>query len=325
MRVMEDSCKKLNDRIEALFGGLQYVKIDVRFFADQDVRMRYWIGAVLRNRFLFAANQVFDENGVSLRRILDTISLPEEHFLYRYLRGGAPKGFLFDCSSLPGRGSGFTLEANRIYSFSLVIIGDRIKYKSLFMDALKIMIESGFGVPVVPLQLIGCSEESVRMSCMQDILLEADAVKCRLYFDTPVSLVQATGHERGRGFQNKLNNFPSFYQFMRSLVYRLLTLNILYSDKGLFNSKDEMDSFVNIFIAQSTDAALLSADIRQETCYSSPKAGKDSVYTMKGFIGTLCYEEVPSVYIPLILFGSDLGVGSNVNYGLGNYRVTFIQ
>ena len=26
---MEDSCKKLNDRIEALFGGLQYVKIPV--------------------------------------------------------------------------------------------------------------------------------------------------------------------------------------------------------------------------------------------------------------------------------------------------------
>lgn len=319
---MDDSYKKINKQATALLEDLQAYKIDIRFFAEQNVQMRYWIGAVLRNRFLYAAAHVFDEQGTSLLNILNTFALPEHHFLYKQLCGGFPKGFLFDSCSLPGHGSGFLLESDKVYSFSLIIIGNQIKYKFLFVHALKLMLEEGFGTPIVPLTIIDIKEEVIQM---QQASLSVENVTCKLHFKTPVSLVQASGCKMGGGFQNKLNNFPSFYQFMRSLIYRLATLEILYSNQNFFGSKDEMDAFVDNFIIQSAEASLLSAEIKLKTCYSSPKIGQNNVYTMRGFTGTLCFSNVSSYFIPFILLGVDLGVGSNINYGLGHYDVTLIQ
>ena len=87
--------------IENLLRGLTVCRLTVRFFTEERVSMKFWIGSVLRNRFLYAADHIFDEQGISLRQHIDTLSITEDHFLYRQLRGGFRKGFLFDCSTLP--------------------------------------------------------------------------------------------------------------------------------------------------------------------------------------------------------------------------------
>lgn len=304
-----------------LISGLFSHRMTVRFFTDTPVQMKYWIGAVLRNRFLYAAESVQGDNGVSLRDIIDTLPLPEEHFFYKQLRGGFPKGFLFDCSSLPNRNSGFTLEPDRVYSFSLILIGNNIKYGHLFEQALQIMIGNGFGTPVAPMHLIEISHgEIIRMP-----KIDADpaTAKIMLEFKTPVCLMSNAGRI-GNGFQNKLNNFPSFYQFMRSLSYRLVTLSILYSDSVRLDSKDEMDRMIDDYISGSGEAVLLSADIINRRCYSTPKKGKDNVYTMNGYTGKLCFGNVPSHYVPLISFGTGFGVGMDINYGLGCFGIDIL-
>lgn len=305
-----------------LMKGLNYYRINVRFLAEKQVRMKFWIGAVLRNRFLFAADNVVDANGRSLRNIIDTITLPESHFLYKQLQGGFPKGFFLDCSSLPRNASGFTIESNRVYSFSLILVGNHINYKRLYVEALKKTLEDGFGAPIEPIHVIDVSD--AEEICMQDLVLGVDRVALELQLNTPVELTQKTS-EVGNGYKNKLNNFPSFYQLLRSVAYRLLTLRLLYTDDvDAFESKDKMDGFIDVYIAQAVEAVLLNANIRHERCYAPPKQGHDNLYTMRGYIGRLCFANVPSRYFPLLWFASGVGVGNNVNYGLGNFSVCLL-
>ena len=73
--------------MENLLQNLSVSRLTVRFFAQERVSMKFWIGAVLRNRFLYAADQVLDEQGLSLRRHIDTLPLPQDHFLYKQLQG----------------------------------------------------------------------------------------------------------------------------------------------------------------------------------------------------------------------------------------------
>lgn len=69
--------------METLLRSLSACRLMVRFFAEEPVSMKHWIGAVLRNNFLYAAESIKDVQGISLRQIIETLPLPEDHFLYR--------------------------------------------------------------------------------------------------------------------------------------------------------------------------------------------------------------------------------------------------
>ena len=124
------------------------------------------------------------------------------------------------------------------------------------------------------------------------------------------------------GYQGKLNNFPSFYQFMRSLTYRLVTLCILYAECRRFDTRDEMDNRIEQWISSSVEAILLRADIQYERLLSTPKTDNDTLYSMGGYTGRLIFGDVPSVFFPVLSEGSTFGVGGEINYGLGQYEVT---
>ena len=148
----------------------------------------------------------------------------KDHFLYRQLKGGFPKGFFFDCSDLPAEARGFTLDANRIYTFSMVLIGNQSKYKPLYVEALRQMITRGFGHPVVSMTLIDITEISSRSE--PDPVAESATVNVQLHFKTPVCLMHPS-KKSVEGYQGKLNNFPSFYQFYA--VVNLSSGHIMYS------------------------------------------------------------------------------------------------
>lgn len=302
--------------MDDIFKKLPFCRMRVRFFASAEVASRYWIGAVLRNRFLYAADSVTDRQGLSLRQIIDTLPLPDNHFLYRQLKGGFPKGFFLDCSELPFDNKGFILESERIYTFTIVLVGNMAEYKSMYIDAAKKMLCSGFGHPVVPMTVLDITEEEHSTSPVYKY--GDEPVDLHLVFKTPVCLVRVS-KDGGRGFQNKLNNFPSFYQFMRSLVYRWVTLSILYDGNSQFGSLDEMEEWIEHSISSSYKPMLLRANLFYMRLLGTPKVGEDTLYSMGGYSGRLIFGNVSSALLPVLHAGSQFGVGADINYGLGQF------
>lgn len=322
--------------IPQILQHLSFHRMNIRFYPQETIRMNYWIGAVWRNRFLYAAESVRDESGQSLRVLLDTLPLVENHLYYKQLAGGFPKGFLFDCSLLPGASGSFTLAKERIYTVSLVLIGNCVGYYPLFIEALQRMFAEGFGQPLTPLTLIDICEEggSLLYSGHGHFLNKPSSVyqlpsqpdkpaetTVGLRFKTPVSLMNPAKRNLGEGYQSKLNNFPSFYQFIRSLTYRLMTLHMLYVDPGSMPDKDTHAAATETFIRPAGRALLLEATLCYEKRHSTPREGETAVYTFGGYTGTLVFGQVDTRFLPLLVFGSYLGVGNDINYGLGIYEV----
>lgn len=129
----------------SLLEGFYFHCLDIRFYPSDTIQMPYWIGAVLRNRFLYAASQVKDSEGKTLFGWLDELPLPESHPCYKNLTGGFPKGYWFDCTTLPSGHKDFTLEKERVYTFSLMIVGHLNRLVPLFVEALQKMCNDGFG------------------------------------------------------------------------------------------------------------------------------------------------------------------------------------
>lgn len=308
--------------MENILHRLSFSRLTLRFVAQERVSMKFWIGSVLRNRFLYAAEQVYDEYGVSLRRHIDTLPLPQEHFLYKQLQGGFPKGYLFDCSALPYDAPGFTLEENQEYTLSLVLIGNMVVHKHLFIEALQVMLQTGFGHPIVSLTPIEITESQPQCYLASGRYISDAETTLELSLKTPVCLF-STSKKDGNGFQSKMNGFPSFYQFMRSLTYRLVTLSILYTDNPIPLDKEQMDSLINQYIQPAVQALLLQADLNWEKRNSTPKKGANTIYTMGGYTGRLLFRGVSVHYLPLLKFAEALGVGADINYGLGSFRVRY--
>ena len=304
----------------AILQQLTYRKIDIRFFVEKNIEISAWPGAILRNRFLYAAESILCADGLSLHQHLSTIPLVENHPFYNQFKGGFPKGFFFDCSSLSHSGNKLTLRKERIYRFSLVLVGSCIDYYPFFLMALERMFADGIGNPRVSLKLVDCSEVDFNNF---DLTLQSSDKKgeLSLIFNTPIALVNTT-RVGDNGYQNKLNNFPSFYQFMRSFLYRLTTLEMLYvSPNDLSLMPNEIDSAIESYIADTYTSFLTRADLTYEKLYSTPRVGANNVYVFGGYSGTLSFDNVSSHYLRLLESFYPLCVGNDINFGLGNFSI----
>lgn len=322
--------------ILSLLEGFYFHCLDIRLYPSSSIQMPYWIGAVLRNRFLYAASQVVGEDGRTLFDLLDNLPISDSHSCYKTFAGGFPKGYWFDCTTLPSGHRGFTLEKERVYTFSLMIVGSLAQYATMFVEALQRMCNDGFGYPQVPLSLIDVRERG------GSLIYAGEGMPCQplthpvewhfagaptgrdlsltLRFKTPVSLVSRNRKSKSSiGYQTRMNNFPSFYQFMRSVVYRLSTLNMLYINSDAVASVEDIEAFVE----EAADALLLQANISYVTRNSTPRVGSDNVYTMGGYCGSLSFGQIAGRYVPLLLLGSFTGVGNDINYGLGQFEVNY--
>lgn len=322
--------------------SLSYYKLNIRFYAEEDVRLDAWIGAVLRNNFLVQAEQVKDTDGISLLAHIEDLPLSDGHPCRKQMEGGFPKGIWVDCRDIPLSRQVSYLDAKRIHTFSILLAGRCVRYYESVVEAVKRMLDVGLGHPVVPLRLVDISEtdetgkahllchpdlDALRIPCcatrLSDFVLDGSAperVVVRIMFETPVCLIRhKVKKEAVVSFQDKLNGFPSLYQFIRSLVYRVSTLDMLYGGdaSGLGLREDEIEDFVR----RASEAILLKADLEYRKVRSTPKKGNDHVYVMEGYMGELMWREVPSEYLPLLAFAVGLGVGYHVQYGLGSYSI----
>ena len=303
----------------AILQQLTYRKIDIRFFVEKNVEISAWPGAVLRNRFLYAAESILCADGISLRQKLDTLPIPESHPYYNQFKGGFPKGFLFDCSHLPYSNGKMVLRKEHIYRFSLILVGNCINDYPLFLLALERMFNDGIGNPRVQLTLVDCNVTDFNSFNPSESRFHK-ATELSLTFNTPISLVNPSKIGNG-GYQNKLNSFPSFYQFMRSFIYRLVSLTMLYVEPDVYRTQDEVDHMVESYIADAFNPFLLKADITYTKLHSTPRVGEHNVYVMSGYSGALSFDEVPTLYIHLLDHFALLCVGNDINFGLGNFSI----
>lgn len=325
-------------------------KLSIRFYPIDNIQMEAWFGIVLRNNFLFAAEQIYCDTGMTLRHSLEEISLSESHPYYKQLSGGFPKGYLFDCSDIPYEKKGIVLQKNQIYTIHLVLIGSCTKYYSQIISALRLAFGRGFGIVPIQSIIIDITENSFEgqtklvysdncsfldtlshpiylIDFYTSLKLQlSDLINLELNFQTPVSLIKSRSKQNNKGsYQDKLNGFPSFYQFIRSMCYRLMTLNMLYGNvEADLLDKNYIEKEIEEYISTSTDCILLSANIHYQSLYGTPKKGVSTVYVMNGYKGTLSFGKMAAQYIPILAFGSYLGNGNDINFGLGIFTYQLI-
>ena len=78
--------------------GLYYHRFDVTLKTKKNTVFKAWVGAVVRNNFMYAADSVLvDVNGksLSLRELINLIPLDDSHPLYKELANGFPKSYSF--------------------------------------------------------------------------------------------------------------------------------------------------------------------------------------------------------------------------------------
>lgn len=320
---------------EDILKRLYYHKLNIQFYPEDDIYMPFWGGAVWRNRFLYFAEMVFDEDGVSLLEHIDSLTIGDSHPFYDQFKGGFPKGFLFDCSEFSCPGGHLSLYRRQVYGFSLILIGKCSVWLPLFVKALRLMFMDGVGEPKARLNLIDIEEDGSDVLCGRSWdygapkspihftnVMSASQKTLSLHLITPVRLTNCLGKGCSNdGHQGRLNNFPSLYQMMRSVAFRLLTLCMLYTEESVFMDWKELDDCVEEFVKDTKKAFLLSANISWEIVRSTPKKGSDKVYVMNGYCGKLVFGNVESRYYPVLEFASCLGVGNDISYGLGMYEI----
>ncbi len=323
-----------------------YHRLDVRIAATKDTHFDAWLGVIIRNNLLYAAEQVqVAEKDMTLFGLVNTFPLKTSHPLYHELEGGFPKGYsiaLWSHNDVenPCR----RIHQGDVISFSLMLVGDMATYYPYFVRAIDLMCQKGMGKPPHPFLLVDICETS---SSGQTHLLAAGAsvvgnglkhsitmadfsldqhipetTKLRIRFETPVCLyIAGKKKDTEISFQDKCNRFPGFYQLVRSASYRLAKLYILYCAPDDETTSRQIYESLEALVLQATQPVLVACDIQWITLRSIHQKERKGMITLAGYVGEQVYEGKVNEYIPLLGIMQELGVGYEVVYGLGKYKL----
>jgi hypothetical protein len=296
------------------------MRLHVRFIPDRDIHLHAWIGAVLRNNFLVNTAEFITDDGHSLYEHIEELTISPDNPYYNQLVGGFPKGIWLDCRNMAHVGS--MLRGGELYSFSIVMMGWYARYAGMAVQAVDRMLSNGIGHPKVKshiVDIVGDNNEG-SITNYSDLLVNPDAPKMmtlKIVYETPLSLIRKRSKKDSSvSYQDKLNGFPSFYQFMRSVISRVNTLGMLYGDGPIED--------VDAFLADTSQVYMLGANIKYRRVHSTPKQGRSSVYVMDGYEGSTTWANVPTFYLPILHFAEALNVGYNIPFGLGAFSIEIL-
>lgn len=323
--------------------GLTYCRLEIRIAARQDTFFDAWPGAIIRNNFFYAAENVSVKKGISLAEIINTFTLTEEHPYYKNMIGGFPKGVVL----LLGRE--LQLYENRkkirqgeILSFSLLLVGNQINWYKSYIEAIRVMCDRGMGHPMQTFDLLdiyerhphqgihliarGQSKKVEKLNLpvtFDDFRFSGGNREIGIYLKTPTLLHEAGATKPlNSGYQAKLNGFPSFYQFVRSVAFRCMKLAALYmcpeDIDGCCQADEQMPEYLN----QAGGPWLQRANLELVTVRGTLKDNGEKPIIFHGYTGEMLYRGRMASYLQLLLFMQELGVGNDTVYGLGQYRIT---
>ena len=302
-------------------------RIRVSFTVNGKTHLSAILGAYLRNGFMYFAHQVEVDSGSTLADVIDALPIPGDHPMYSYFKGGFPKGFFFDISG--NKGISFTkrdycLYPEQEYSFNLVLIGRMANYEMHFMRALEMLMVRGIGNPLVGLSVREIRSRNVSYAGFGEFAQDRK-LGVRIELQTPLCLVKNIGARSRNSFQDKMNGLPSFYQFVRSVMFRLYSLNVLYGNTDMTTLPNrKIDDALEAYLAPACEAIIRNVSFIQTTLYSTPKKEVGKVMEFTGYMGKMDVEEVWSAYYPLLKYAENFNVGNDIVYGLGAFKITLL-
>lgn len=329
-------CHRLNFRIVSLY----------------DTSFDGWLGAVLRNNFLYAAEQVkIHSEKQSLRSFIKTFTLSENHPLYKELKDGFPAPYIISLHSHFNENNPlWHINKNETISFSLNIVGSVANYWKYFIQAVQYICERGMGhpskKPFLLLDVSECAADGAQQRLYAGGFVLADALKypisladyyplsdaenkkinLKIAFRTPINLYKnVTKTDLQSSFQDKLNGFPSFYQLVRSTAYRLQKLNLLYAGHPETDLDEYSPDTVETFLEDAGSPLLISANLRHVVLTGTPKKERPDRIFFKGYTGEMIFSGKMQPYLSLLFFMQHLGVGDNIVFGAGRYEAEAIR
>lgn len=318
------------------YRNLFYHRFDIRIAATRKTQFKAWAGAIIRNNFLFATEQILINEKTTLYQKINEFPLEENHPLFKELANGFPKGYAI---AVDNYSESFTFSKNQTFIFSLYLIGNRVDLYPYFMEAICLMCDRGLGQPQNPFELIDICEVSPENELhllykgkeksagkllfpyrLNDYIRREETIGEKLLIDyvTPTILFRKTVKtDTNFSYQDKANGFPSFYQLLRSLLFRAEILHILYVE----NEKPTTTEDKEQYLFEASQASLLRCDIRKTIVKNTQKKEYRNKMQLIGYVGQLIFEGKLGKYYSLLKFMEGLGVGHETVYGLGRFEV----
>ncbi len=318
----------------------------IRMVATKATMFDAWSGAILRNNLLYSAEQVFiEQEQMSLREIINVFPLKKSHPLYKELQDGFPKGYQISMVSHSNLNSEDTkLSKGEIVTFSLYLIGKMSIYLPYFIQAIRKMCLRGLGKPQNPFLLIDICEQSidnksqimatestdqcsqlnfpVRVSDFVDYSPTEYKSAISIEYKTPVILYRPrTKKNTQLSYQDKCNGFPSFYQLVRSVAFRLSKIQAIHIDPDTESSLLFDENFMEYYLKNATNMILHSTNISRIDLKNTLKKESINKMPLSGYIGQQIYHGDFGQYLPILKFMEALGVGNETVYGMGKFEV----
>ena len=308
--------------------SLKATRLDIVFKPTVHAEQKAWLGAAVRNRFLFACESVKTNDGVSLREAFNVCPLDKSHFLYKQYADGFPKCFVWNVAGAHPRTKGFAFKDSKEYTMSLFVFGFASQWIDEIKLAIRRMMLMGLGSNPAPLELVDIIVHEPFSLENFAKHIHTKPVLLTIQTQTPLSLLKYR-EESSDGFQKKMNGFPAFYQIVRTCVSRLATLNLLYAENNdiwsTFDSQEKWSLSIDGLSNAASSAWLQSAEIKNVVAYGTPKQNTDTVYRFSGYVGELTFSNVDALLVPIVNMMGTLGIGNDVSYGLGFYNVNIRQ
>lgn len=322
---------------------LYFHELEFCISATQNVKIDGWLGAVLRNNLIFAAEKIIISNPISLRYIINTSPIAETHPLHSKLKGGFPKGYVINLLSHQKATSRLSLKQGDTVRFSIVLFGNFSCYYTEFVLALEQMCKAGLGHPKAPFHLDIISEcqsngihyiwpdnwqkslpslqTPIRITDFINSKFKDEENEIEIHYPVPLNLYNNTFKKKKLNGSDRMNGFPGFYQLIRSLADRMVKLTALYIYPDNPSFSLDADACIDSFIEYAASVTLSSAQLKLVNLYSTPKAGTSDRIRFTGYIGKTAFCGFFNYYIPLLLFARHVGAGYNTVYGLGQYEI----
>ena len=325
---------------------LYYHSFMIRIEAQSDTTLSIPMHE-LRSNFLFASSQIV-VGKKTFRDVLGPIPLPISHPLYGELKEGFPASFIF--FALPSQQEPRLIRSNcleckkkSIITINLIIIGDRVKFFTEFVESIKLMISRGFGHPVVSFVIVDIFEnhpfKTVPIMKKDGIILSQPSMPIRYLdfehnqfsrqqiifkFDSPTLLYKSEDNNLKKempGVYAQNNGLFSFYHIVRSVTERSIKLSVLYCGAKVDDYETDKDRLI-IYLQQATKLKLAACNLINIQLPDLKQKGRSDSVQLGGLIGTMAFIGHFNCYIPLLFFFQDLCVGKNIAYGLGKYSIS---
>jgi len=321
---------------------LYYHELVVSIRATADLHIDGWLGAALRNRLLFAADHVNVMGGVSLRQVINLLTIKDRHPLYKKMEEGFPRGYGLSLLSHQEAVSPCRIPAGDAIHFSVILYGHFSEYYHTFIQALEWMCRHGLGTPFVPCllericeraadgQLYTCYEKGsqtqarlcapVTLESFMQQKFAPEEKEIRIRYDVPVSFFKSTSKPEST-YKNNGHEFPGFYPLVHAAAFRVATLSALYACPNDFSMFRKFDDTVDDFLKHAHALRLSSAEIRRVECYGMKKPDGEHRIRFSAYVGEVGFTGYFNYYVPLLLFARNIGVGSHATYGMGRYSI----